>query len=177
MVISRSPAASKAITGRLLFGSASLPLRYHIKILRVTADQDLSYDRHVSSPANQTSQRVSALRRMANALGPRGVFTLYKAQIRPYMECGALLWMSSADTHMRRLYTVQRHVLQLVENSTALHLSANVTSLEHRSQEGDKKCHSQGRGRGCATIKLTAASANLHCQELPSVVHINASHT
>ena len=132
MVISRSPAASQAISGRLLFGGVSLPLQEHIKILGVTVDQGLRYDHHVNALACQASQRVSALRRMADTLDPRGVLTLYKAQIRPCMEYGALSWMSSAATHMRRLDAVQRRALRLVENGAELHLSADVTSLEHR---------------------------------------------
>ena len=132
MVISRSPAASQAIAGKLLFGGVSLPLQDHIKILGVTADQGLRYDRHVSAVASQASQRVSALRRMANTLDPRGVLTLYKAQIRPLLEYGALTFMSSAATHMRRLDAVQRRALRLVENGAEQHLSAGVTSLEHR---------------------------------------------
>ncbi|XP_045132150.1 40S ribosomal protein S15-like [Portunus trituberculatus] len=50
---------------------------------------------------------------MADTLEPRGTLTLYKAQIRPCMEYGALSWMSSATVHMQRLDAVQRRALRL----------------------------------------------------------------
>ena len=59
-------------------------------------DRCLRFDFHISVVARQISQRVSALRRVAGNLDSRGgILILYKAQIRPCMEYGALTWMSS----------------------------------------------------------------------------------
>ena len=133
MVISRSPGASHAVSGQLRFGDKSLPLQDYVKILGVSVDRSLRFDHHIAGVARQTSLRVSALRRMADTLDPRGILTLYKAQIRPCMEYGALSWMSSAATHMQRLDAVQRRALRLVatEEEQQQH-PAPVTSLEHR---------------------------------------------
>uniref|UniRef100_A0A0P4VX79 Uncharacterized protein n=1 Tax=Scylla olivacea TaxID=85551 RepID=A0A0P4VX79_SCYOL len=114
MVISRSPAASPAVSGCLFFGDQTLPLQEHVKLLGVTVDCGLRFDRHVAAVAHQVSQRVSALRRMSGNLDSRGILTLYKAQIRPCMEYSALSWMSSAPTHLQRLDAVQRRALRLV---------------------------------------------------------------
>ncbi|XP_050714148.1 uncharacterized protein LOC126997138 [Eriocheir sinensis] len=114
MVVSRSPAATQGVEGQLRFGDVQLPLQDNIKVLGITIDQELRYDQHIATVARQTSQRVSALRRVAGSLDPRGILTLYKAQIRPCMEYGALSWMSSAVTHTRRLDAVQRRVLRLL---------------------------------------------------------------
>ncbi|MPC84609.1 hypothetical protein E2C01_079353 [Portunus trituberculatus] len=77
MVVSRSPAASQAVEGQLQFEGEQLSLQEHIKILVVTIDRELRYDTHITSVARQTSQRVSALRRVAGSLDPRGNLTLY----------------------------------------------------------------------------------------------------
>ena len=130
MVISRSPAAPQAVEGQLRFGDVRLPLQDNIKILGVTIDQELRFDQHIKSVARQTSQRVSALRRVAGSLDSRGILTLYKAQIRPCMEYGALTWMSGAATHTRRLDAVQRRALRLLGEETEI--PSTVTSLEHR---------------------------------------------
>ncbi|XP_045133326.1 uncharacterized protein LOC123517380 [Portunus trituberculatus] len=93
-------------------------------------DLELRYDTHITSVARQTSQRVSALRRMAGSLDSRGILTFYRAQIRPCMEYGALTWMSSAHTHTSRLDTIQRRALRLLgEDEESV---ASITSLEHR---------------------------------------------
>ncbi|MPC15979.1 hypothetical protein E2C01_008784 [Portunus trituberculatus] len=64
-----------------------------------------------------------------SSLDPQGILTLYKAQIRPCMEYGALTWMSSAPTDTRRLDTVQRHALHLLGEDE---ITASTMSLEHR---------------------------------------------
>lgn len=135
MVISRSPGASQAVSGLLLFSHKILPLQDHIKVLGLTVDHCLRFDHHVEAVARQASQRVSTLRRMAGTLEPRGILTLYKAQIRPYLEYGALSWMSSAATHMQRLDAVQRRALRLVEpqgQQDNRQQPVPITSLEHR---------------------------------------------
>ncbi|XP_063876074.1 uncharacterized protein LOC135109024 isoform X3 [Scylla paramamosain] len=93
-------------------------------------DCELRYDTHIMSVARQTSRRVSALRRVTGSLDSRGILTLYKAQIRPCMKCGALTCMSSAPTHTRRLDAVQRRALRLLGCDEEL--AARITSLEHR---------------------------------------------
>ena len=92
----------------------------------------LRYDQHMGALAHQASLRVSALRRMASDFDPQGILTLYRAQVRPCMEYGALSWMSSAATHMQRLDAVQRRALLLVGHTEEQPVLASVTSLEHR---------------------------------------------
>ncbi|MPC25655.1 hypothetical protein E2C01_018777 [Portunus trituberculatus] len=46
------------------------PLQESIKVLGVTVDCGLRFDRHVAAVAHQASLRVSTLRRMAEALTP-----------------------------------------------------------------------------------------------------------
>ncbi|KAK3888774.1 hypothetical protein Pcinc_007191 [Petrolisthes cinctipes] len=82
MVVSRSPAASPAVEGKVKFGSVTLPLQDHVKILGVTFDAELRFDKHIHHIAHQASLRVSALRRVAGFLDNRGLMTLYKAQLR-----------------------------------------------------------------------------------------------
>ena len=117
MVISRSLAAPQEVEGEVMFGSITLPLQECIKILGVDLDRELRFDRHLKHVAHQASLRVSALRRVAGLLDKRGIQLLYKAQIRPYLEYGALTWMSSAATHMQRLDKIERRVQRLLEDT------------------------------------------------------------
>lgn len=72
--------------------------------------RELRFDRHLKHVAHQATLRVSALRRVDNFLDKRGIMLLYKAQVRSYLEYGALTWMSSAATHLQRLDKVERRV-------------------------------------------------------------------
>ncbi|KAG0713833.1 hypothetical protein GWK47_015309 [Chionoecetes opilio] len=81
------------------------------------------------------SHRVSALRRVASFLDRGGKLLLYKAQIRPYLEYAALSWMSCAASHTRRLDSIQRRALRLVDAADPPAQPEPVSpldSLEHR---------------------------------------------
>ena len=135
MVVSRSPAASQAVEGEVKFGPITLALQDHVKILGVTFDAELRFDKHIHHIAHQASFQVSALRRVAGFLDTRGLLTLYKAQVRPYLEYGALSWISCATTHLRRLDKVERRVQRLIESSSCpppLQDVPALDTLEHR---------------------------------------------
>ncbi|KAG0726081.1 Lys-63-specific deubiquitinase BRCC36 [Chionoecetes opilio] len=82
--------------------------------------------------------RVSALGRVASFLDRGGKLLLYKAQIRPYLEYAALSWMSCAASHTRRLDSIQRRALRLVDAADPSDPPAQfepvspLDSLEHR---------------------------------------------
>ena len=123
--------------GQLRFEGVRLPLQNNIKILGITIDRELRFDQHITTAARQISQHVSALRRMAGSLDSRGIMTLYRAQIRPCMKYGALIWTFGAAAHTRRLDAVetsetcsQRRALRLLEEEAEI--PAGMMSLEDR---------------------------------------------
>ena len=92
MVISRSLAASQAVSGLLhfmRFMGNSLPLQEQIKILGVAPDCCLSFDLIASTAARQTSQRVFALRRVIGNLDSGGTdAAMYGVRyLDMYVEC------------------------------------------------------------------------------------------
>ncbi|KAG0712459.1 hypothetical protein GWK47_018423 [Chionoecetes opilio] len=135
MVVSRSPAAGPAVEGRLRFGGVPLPLQEAVKVLGVEVDRELRFDGHIKHIAKKASHRVSALRRVASFLDSGGKPLLYKAQIRPYLEYAVLSWMSCAASHTRRLDSIQRRALRLVDTADPPAQPEPVSpldSLEHR---------------------------------------------
>ena len=134
MVCSRSPAAKAAMAGKLFFGGGVLPLQEEVKILGVEVDQGLRFDSHVKAIAKKASQRISALRRVAGFLDRKGRLLLYKAQVRPHLEYAALSWMSCAATHRKRLDSIQRRALRLVDAVPTPHQEPEcpLDTLEHR---------------------------------------------
>ena len=130
MVISRSPSATQAIVGQLLFGNTPLTLMTQVKILGVEVDEQMRFDQHLKKIAHLASLRVSALRRVAKFLDAKGLLLLYKAQIRPYLEYATLTWMSAASTYLQRLDAVERRAMRLVEGGD--HPPTPLDSLEHR---------------------------------------------
>ncbi|KAG0718776.1 hypothetical protein GWK47_007489 [Chionoecetes opilio] len=131
MVVSRSPAAGPAVEGRLRFGGIPLPLQEAVKVLGVEVDRELRFDGHIKHIARNASQRVSALRRVASFLDKGGKLLLYKA----HLNYAALSWKSCAASHTRRLDSIQRRALRLVDAADP-HAQPDQgsphDSLEHR---------------------------------------------
>lgn len=135
MVISRSPADKLAAEGKLYFNGVHLPVQDTIKILGVEVDRELRFDGHIKDIAKKASHRITALRRMAGFLDKGGKLLLYKAQIRPYLEYAALSWMSCASSHTKKLDSIQRRALRLVDAADPTPQADSVRpldSLEHR---------------------------------------------
>lgn len=88
MVILGFPAASQVEERQLRFEGEQLSLHEHIKIWESLWTMSCATTPTSHYVGHQTSQRVAALRRVADFLDSRGILTLYKAQIRPYMEYG-----------------------------------------------------------------------------------------
>ncbi|MPC25738.1 hypothetical protein E2C01_018860 [Portunus trituberculatus] len=134
MGVSRPPAAMAAMAGMLSFGTAVLPLQEDVKILGVEVDRGLRFDNHVKTIAKKASHRISALRRVVSFLDRMERLLLYKAQIWPHLEYTALSWMSCAATHRRRLDSIQRRTLWLVDAAPSPHPEPErpLDSLEHR---------------------------------------------
>ena len=133
MVISRSPAAKATMRDKITMNGEALPILDHISILGVDIDEELRFDKHITKICHMASLKVTALRRMANTLDPRGLITLYKAQVRPHLEYAALAWLSSAPTHLNKLDKIQRRALRLVQDAP---LPTQLDSLEHRRDVG-----------------------------------------
>ena len=113
----RSPAAKLTAEGKLCCNGVPLPLQETVNILGVEVDRELRFDGHIKHIAQKASHRVTVLRRMAGFLDKRGKLLFYKAQIRPYLEHGALSWMSCASSHTRKLDSIQRRALRLVDTA------------------------------------------------------------
>ncbi|KAK3896262.1 hypothetical protein Pcinc_000066, partial [Petrolisthes cinctipes] len=95
-----------------------LPLQDHVKILGVTFDAELRFDKHIHHIAHQASLRVSALRRVAGFLDKRGLMTLYKAQNFKNVECVH----RSSSLHARPVYpTSEGGCSQVARNITNAH--------------------------------------------------------
>ncbi|KAG0718893.1 hypothetical protein GWK47_051595 [Chionoecetes opilio] len=135
LVVSRYPAAGPAVEGRLRFGGVPLRLQVAVKVLGVEVDRELRFDGHIKHIAKKASHKVSALRRVASFLDRGGKLLLYKAQIRPYLEYAALSCMSCAASHTKRLDSIQRRALRLVDAADPPAQPEPVSpldSLEHR---------------------------------------------
>ncbi|KAG0715595.1 hypothetical protein GWK47_011582 [Chionoecetes opilio] len=117
----------------------------------VEVDRELRFNGHIKHIVKKTSHRVSALRRVASFLDRERKLLLYKAQIRPYLEYAALSWMPCAASHTRRLDSIQRRALRLVDAADPAAQPEPVSpldSLEHRRDVAALVVFHKAQGQG-----------------------------
>lgn len=107
-----------------MFYSVALPLQDYVRILEVDLKKELRFYRHLKHVAYQNSFRICPTQSSVFRL-------LYKVQVRPYLEYGALTWMSSPATHLQRLDKMERRAQRQLENIHQPHDMTPLDTLEH----------------------------------------------
>ena len=130
MVISRKRTPSKC---NLYFDGEPICLTQEIKILGVTFDSKLTWNKHLSNVSGRAGQKLGALRRVSSALPTSGRATVYKSQVRSVMEVASLAWMGAAPSHLSKLDSVQSRAIKIigVDKETAAQ-ELNIYPLQHR---------------------------------------------
>ena len=78
----------------------------------VTYDRELTYRTHIE---------MAYLRKISWLLDGRGLETLYKTQVRSFLEFACLAWMGVANKHLNLLDKVQDRAARLITDSDAGH--------------------------------------------------------
>ena len=118
---------------KLCYGEKEITVTNEIKILGVTFDSKLTWNKQLSNVSGRAGQKLGALRRVASKLSVPGRATVYKSQVRSTMEYSSLAWMGAAPTHLGKLDSVQSRAFKIIgvsEEDAANNL--NIQSLQHR---------------------------------------------
>jgi hypothetical protein len=91
----------------ITFDGFTLPIRKHMKLVGFTIDSVLSWGPMIDRIASNARARLGALARLKCYLDSSTMKMMYVMFIRSIMEYGCVAWMGAADTHLRKLDTVQ----------------------------------------------------------------------
>ena len=130
MVISRK---RNPFNCKLYFDGEEIMKTNELKILGMTFDSKLTWNKHLSNVSGRAGQKLGALRRVSSKLSVPGRATVYKSQVRSVMEFSSLAWMGAAPTHLNKLDSVQSRAIKIIgvsEESAAKKM--NIRSLQHR---------------------------------------------
>ena len=130
MIISRK---RKPFQCNLYYNENVIPIENELKILGVTFDSKLTWNKHLSNVSGRAGQKLGALRRVSSKLSVPGRATVYKSQVRSVMEYSSLAWMGAAPTHLSKLDSVQARTINIIgvsEEAAATDL--NIRTLKHR---------------------------------------------
>nr|CAH7735189.1 unnamed protein product [Callosobruchus chinensis] len=111
-----------------------LPRSHSSKLLGVSITENIIWHEHVSPIATAAGKKLRHLFRARNYFSPSNPLTLYKAQIRPSLECCSHIWGAAASTTSSLLDTVQRTATRLIGNPA---LTWHLQQLSHWRAVGD----------------------------------------
>ena len=85
-------------------------------LVGVTFEQDLRWDKHISSTASAASIKFSFLFRAKRYFTSSNLYTLYVAQIRPSLKYFSYVWIAASPTTLHILDSVQRRAIRLIND-------------------------------------------------------------
>lgn len=122
----------------------TLPTVSHPKILGITFDQLLMYNKHAYTIKTRLKTRNNVMKRIAGSTWGKQketLITTYKAISRPLINYGAPIWTPQlSDTHWQSLQTSQNAALR---TATGCHLMSDVEHLHAETMVLPVKIHNE----------------------------------
>ena len=84
------------------------------KLLGVTIDRDLEFDKHVLKLRSKANQKLSALSRMANLLSFNKRRTLFKVFVESQFKYCPILWMFYSRRTNKKINRLHERALRIV---------------------------------------------------------------
>ena len=128
----------------LTIQNTDIPFTAQCKFLGITLDKHLTFNHHIQDITNRTSKRINILKATAGTTwgGDRATLTkLYESLIRPVMEYASIIFENAAQTHLKKLNSLQNTCLRIITGALrtspieALHVYNNTTPLADRRTE------------------------------------------
>ena len=85
-----------------------------VKLLGVTIDRDLKFDKHVLKLCSKANQKLSALSRMANLLSFNKRRTLFKAFVESQFKYCPIVWMFHSRRTNNKINRLHERALRIV---------------------------------------------------------------
>ena len=127
----------------LQIDNTTLPITTHPKILGLTLDPKLTYNRHIDLAATKARKTINILKVLTSTMWGKHKETIlatYKAITRPVLEYASTIWSPNAsETNIDKLQIVQNTALRIPtrcthDNTQHLHDETNVLPIHQHLQ-------------------------------------------
>ena len=105
-----------------------LDISSSITQLGLSISSNLTWKPHINSIAKHASQKLGFLSRARGYLSPSQLLTIYKSQIRPFLEYFCHVWCGAPKSSLHLLDRVQSKAIRLINNPN---LTNSLQSLSH----------------------------------------------
>ena len=90
------------------------------KFVGINLDEYLTWSYHIKAIKNKTSTAVYALAKVRNLLPSNIKLTIYNSLFRSYVEYGISCWGKIACPDMKKIFTLQKRAVRLIDNSKSM---------------------------------------------------------
>ena len=84
------------------------------KLLKLTLDDELSFDVHVEKICMKLSQRIAALSKIKRCLPHREHIIYYNAMIKPVILYGSTVWTVTSKENLNRVLKLQKRAARVI---------------------------------------------------------------
>ena len=112
----------------------SLECKDYIKYLGVLIDSNLTWKYHISHVASKVS-KTSIIARLRHFIPMSALLHIYRSLVLPYLSYGLVAWGQAAQTHLNKIFTLQKRALRLMHfaqyrsHATPFFIASNVIPL------------------------------------------------
>ena len=84
------------------------------KFLRVLIDSELSWKPHIDSICSKIAKNIGIMTKARSIFNERTLLSLYYSFIYPYISYCIHVWGSAYQTHLNKLYLLQKRVIRVI---------------------------------------------------------------
>ena len=113
----------------------SLECKDYIKYLGVLIDSNLTWKYHISHVASKVSKTIGIIARLRHFIPMSALLHIYRSLVLPYLSYGLVAWGQAAQTHLNKIFTLQKRALRLMHfaqyrsHATPFFIASNVIPL------------------------------------------------
>ena len=100
----------------LSINGVSLSRLYSYLYLDVELDHILSYDKHLDSVSNKTTQKLYIFRKIRRFISQATAIIVYKQMILPFLEYCSILFNSGKRLKIDKIDKIQSKCIRIIEN-------------------------------------------------------------
>ena len=92
----------------------------HVKLLDVTIDYELNFDKHISEICKKSARQLNVLKRIGRYLNKLGRLTIYYSFILSNFNFCPVTWHFCSEKNTKKMEKIQERALRFIYNDYVL---------------------------------------------------------
>ena len=97
----------------IIFDGVLIERKSEVKLVGYTFDEHMTWSTMIDKLYRKARSRMGMLTRLRSSLDNNNMQTVYTSFIRPILEYGSVAWMGAADTHLKKLDSIQHTAMKI----------------------------------------------------------------